>query len=409
MAWLAVLLLGLSLQACGGKKGDADEDAVHTGHQGMEGMSGMEGMQDMKEMQGMASTQADTGLDAVLRSPGAFVLADLDITNAVMRAWPDSMAATGTIQYDPRSARTVSARAAGWVEKLYVNYRYQPVVRGQKLMDLYSRELVTEQENYLLLLRQQPLDAKLSAAAEKRLSLLGLSDEGITALRTQQRITRTIPYYSPATGILQDIDGSTSAASSNMAMNGTDASVLILREGAYVEKGQTLFAITTTSTVLALLNILPAEDPSRITVGQPVIVRIDEPGGDVLRGRVDLIEPLYREGTAFTTVRCYLPNPGSRPGAGPDGRLRIGSRITATIATGARNALAVPATAVVSTGLHHYVFVKEAGGFRARQIEVGSRSPEWTEIRAGLSQQEAIARNAQLLIDSESFLNATKP
>jgi hypothetical protein len=37
------------------------------------------------------------------------------------------------------------------------------------------------------------------------------------------------------------------------------------------------------------------------------------------------------------------------------------------------------------------------------------RYGEWIEVRSGIDPQQAIARNAQLLIDSESFLNSKAP
>ena len=106
-------------------------------------------------------------------------------------------------------------------------------------------------------------------------------------------------------------------------------------------------------------------------------------------------------GASLVSVRVYLPN--------PDDSLRIGSRISAIIHAAPLSAWVVPSTAVISTGIRQYVFTKEAGGFRSREVITGVRSGEWIELRSGIDAQQAIARNAQLLIDSESFLNSTSP
>lgn len=395
---MAVLLL-----ATAGCTGSGDQ-----GGKGMDMPEGMDMTMDTGMHQGMAMPMKtdmgpiSTELEAALRSPNAFVISNVETAIMERKELSMDLEATGLITYDPRGIRTVSARTAGWVERLYAKYRYQPVQRGQKLMDLYSRELVTEQENYLFLLRQEPKDAVMLAAGEKRLALLGLTNEQIADVRTSGKVERTITYFSPSTGHLHEDDRTDPGpAASAMAASASSAQELALREGGYVEKGQTIFTVYGTSTVLALLNVHPADGQDRITVGQRVSVSIDGSNGMPMEGAVDLVEPVYRQGTSVVSVRVYLPNSGDS--------LRIGSRITATLHLAERRVLAVPASAIVSTGLHSYVFVKEHGGFRSRPVITGTRSGEWIELRSGISEQDTIARNAQLLIDSEGFLKIASP
>jgi Cu(I)/Ag(I) efflux system membrane fusion protein len=296
----------------------------------------------------------------------------------------------------------VSARVAGWIDKLHVKYRYQPVQQGQKLMDLYSRELVTEQENYLFLTRQEPKDPTMLAAAGKRLTLLGLTEEQVADLRRTGVVSRAITVYSPRAGHLHEGAGAASnAATGPMPMAGSESRELTLREGGYVEKGQTVFSIYGTRTLIAQLSMHPSDGQDRISIGQKVTVRIEGDASSTVEGTVDLVEPVYRAGASLVSVRVYLPNPGDT--------LSIGSRITAIVHAPPRSAWVVPATAVISTGIRQYVFTKEAGGFRAHEVMTGVRSGEWIEVRSGIGPLQAIARNAQLLVDSEGFLKATSP
>ncbi|MCK7532523.1 MAG: efflux RND transporter periplasmic adaptor subunit [Marinilabiliales bacterium] len=57
--------------------------------------------------------------------------------------------ALGAIGYDTREVGSLSARISGRIEKLYVRYRYQKITKGQRILDLYSPELVTAQQNPL--------------------------------------------------------------------------------------------------------------------------------------------------------------------------------------------------------------------------------------------------------------------
>ncbi len=390
----AMLLFGSAvLSGCG----QGDDARVHSEHEGMQGM-------DMTEMDKSAKTstdRADTSLDAALRSPNAFVVADVETVTMQEQELPMELEADGVITYDPRSIQTVSARAAGWIEKLDVKYRFQPVQQGQPLMDLYSRELVTEQENYLFLTRQEPKDPVMVAAAENRLTLLGLTRDQVAELRDTGTAKRSLTYFSPAAGHLHANDREEGTPVGSMPMSRASREGLALREGAYVEKGQTLFTIYGTATVLALLNVHPDDGQNRIVVGQRVSVQIDGDTSRTIDGHVDLVEPVYRTGSSFVAVRVYLPNIRDS--------LRIGSRATAIIHAAPRSTMTVPASAVVSTGLRQYVFVKGAGGFRARMVSTGTHWGDHIEVRSGISPNEAIAGNAQLLIDSESFLKATLP
>lgn len=392
---VAALLIGsAALVGCG--QGEHAPD--HSGHEEMTGM-------DMPGMNMAATTKAglaDTSLDAALRSPNAFVIADVESVTMQQEELPKDLEASGVIAYDPRSIRTISARAAGWIDKLYVKYRYQPVQQGQPLMSLYSRELVTEQENYLFLTRQEPKDPVMVSAAEKRLTLLGLTEDQIVELRNTGAVKRAVTYFSPAGGHLHESDRTEpTAPAGSMPMLEESSERLLLREGAYVEKGQTLFTIYGTRTLLALLNVRPEDAQDQITTGERVSIHLDGDTGLTMNGHVDLVEPVYREGASFMAVRVYLPNTGDS--------LPVGTRVTANIHMEPQSAWTVPSSAVVSTGLRQYVFVKGSGGYRARMVSTGRRSLDRIEVRSGIGPHDAIARNGQLLIDSESFLKATSP
>ena len=398
----ALLIISAVLAGCGHKGGKETDHSAHEGMEGME-MPKEKGMEEGMEMPMTGdSTTLAKGLDAALRAPNVFVVTNLDTTRMERRELPMDFNATGVLAYDPRNIQVVSARAAGWIDKLYVKYRYQPVKQGQKLMDLYSRELVTEQENYLFLTRQEPKDPTMLAAAGKRLTLLGLTEGQVAELRGTGVVPRAITVDSPRAGHLHEDDrAAVVAAPGSMPMTGSAGQELTLREGGYVEKGQTIFTIYGTRTVLALLNLHPADGQNRITIGQKVAVRIEGDTSAIMEGTVDLVEPVYRAGASLVSFRVYLPNPGDS--------LRIGSRVSAIIHAAPRSAWVVPSTAVISTGIRQYVFTKEAGGFRSREVITGVRSGEWIELRSGIDPQQAIARNAQLLIDSEGFLKATSP
>src|SRR6185312_4141623 len=72
--------------------------------------------------------------------------------------------ADGYISYDSRRFHAVSLRYEGRIEKLYVRYAFQPVKKGQPLLDIYSHDLRSAQHNYLLILKDSSSGSLLKAA-----------------------------------------------------------------------------------------------------------------------------------------------------------------------------------------------------------------------------------------------------
>ena len=90
------------------------------------------------------------------------------------------------------------------------------------------------------------------------------------------------------------------------------------------------------------------------------------------------------------------PNPGEK--------LKPGTLLTASVQAGSRSALWIPASAAIDLGRNKIAFVKTAEGFRSQKISTGHRSGQMLEVTSGLSPDDEIAENAQLLMDSESFV-----
>ena len=69
---------------------------------------------------------------------------------AAPRELTRTVRAVATIQADERRLHTVAPKFEGWIQKLYVNTTGQLVRRGEALMDVYSPDLITAQQEYLI-------------------------------------------------------------------------------------------------------------------------------------------------------------------------------------------------------------------------------------------------------------------
>ena len=116
-------------------------------------------------------------LDDLLQPTDHFVVSSIPVTTVRKKVVPVDMEAFGTITYDTRLINTISARVSGRIEKLYVRYRYQHVHKGAHIMDIYSPELLTAQQNLLFLLKNDAGNTSFINAAKEKLLLLGVSND----------------------------------------------------------------------------------------------------------------------------------------------------------------------------------------------------------------------------------------
>ena len=174
---------------------------------------------------------------------------------------------------------------------------------------------------------------------------------------------------------------------------------LTLKEGMYVQKGQRLFDVQSTGSVWAMLEFYPADVP-KVKVGQSVMVQLEGNDDDQLFGKINYLEPMIAVGNRNPRARVYLNN--------PNGKLKIGSLVKASISAGNQTALWVPTTALLDMGRTKTAFVQEKGAFRSRTVKTGLQEGNWIQVLSGLSSAETIAENAQFLMDSESFIKSNE-
>src|SRR5450432_3383535 len=100
------------------------------------------GMELIKKNTAAVATN-DIQLETLLRPANQSVISSLAVITPEWKISATPVIAYGTIEYDTRTANTISARIGGRIEKMYIRYRYQEIRKGQKIMDIYSPEIVT--------------------------------------------------------------------------------------------------------------------------------------------------------------------------------------------------------------------------------------------------------------------------
>jgi membrane fusion protein, copper/silver efflux system len=293
----------------------------------------------------------------------------------------------GRMEYDEKRVGTVSTKVGGWVEELFADFTGSLVNRGQPLLTIYSPELVSTQEEYLLALRARRSWEKspfpevsaggdlLVDATRRRLQYWDISTKQIEALETSGEIQKALTLHSPLNGIVLE---------------------KMVNRGTYVEAGATLFRIADLSVVWLIADIYEYELPL-IRLGQQAEITLASMPGEIFRGKAVYIYPALDPRTRTARVRFELPNPKDR--LKPEMYANVSIKNDLGVRT------AVPEGAVIETGSRKVVLVsREAGFFEPRNIVTGARAEGYYEVIEGLRPGETVVTSANFLIDSESKL-----
>ncbi len=328
----------------------------------------------------------ETGL--VQLSPGRVQLLGVRTGPVEMRSLARSIQATGIVTPDERGLAVVTTKVSGWIETLKVSAVGDPVRRGETLLELYSPDLVTAEQEYLVAKRLSPdvhaVSAHVSAgalldAALARLRALGISENEINRLQRTGEASRLIPIVAPADGVV--IEKQAIA-------------------GMRVESNMALYKTADLSTVWLLAEV-PEQTLGLVRPGQPAHASFVAFPGRRFEGKVDFIYPVLSPETRTGKVRIVIPN--------QDFALRAEMFATVAIETLASAAavLSVPDSAIIDSGNRQVALVARGEGrYEPRTVTLGTLGEGYVEVLSGLRKGEQIVIGANFLIDAESNLRA---
>lgn len=232
------------------------------------------GMDLVKKETG-GNQQEPIELKALLKPTNEFVVSSLPVTVMQQKQEQIEIRALGTITYDTRMAGTISARVSGRIEKLYVRYRYQKIRKGERIMEVYSPELLTAQQNLLFLMKNDPGNKNIIEAAKEKLLLLGMDAAQLEKLIRDEKPLMTVTVYSNYNGHIHE-SANTGAMSKERETGAMKDISLIteelsLKEGMYVQKGKSVFTVYDPARAWAVLNIY-GENQALVRAGSKVTV-----------------------------------------------------------------------------------------------------------------------------------------
>jgi Cu(I)/Ag(I) efflux system membrane fusion protein/cobalt-zinc-cadmium efflux system membrane fusion protein len=294
----------------------------------------------------------------------------------------------GVVDYKEPGQHAINCKMDGWVEKLYVNETGQNVMKGQPLLDLYSPQLVTAQQELLLAIKNLKAmndsgfpaakeDAEnLLTAARKRLLLWDISQEQIDRLEATGQVQKTLTIHAPYSGVVSKKQ---------------------VRDGDFVRTGKELLEISDLSEVWIYAYIYEYEIPW-VKIGQQVKSTFPFASAPVM-GRISTIYPYLDKRSRTIKARIDLDNSG----------LNLKPDMYADIeifTDPVKGVISIPSESILYSGKQERIFIDLGDGrFEPREIEIGVQDESgYIEILSGVDAGEKVVTSAQFMLDSESKL-----
>ncbi len=293
----------------------------------------------------------------------------------------------GILKTDETKEFIITTRLDGWVEKLYVNYSGQFISKGAKLMDIYSPELISAQQELITALSYQKAinqsslksikenGSELVRNAIKKLELLEVPESEIQRLIETRELKTTITLFAKRSGTVLEKN---------------------VIEGEKIMAGMPLLKIADLSNLWLIADVYEYE-LSKISIGSKAYITFKFLPGKVYEGKVSFIYPTLDEKTRIVKVRIDVPNRGE---------LKPAMFANITIdgkSTGLRPV--VPENAVIRSGLKDIVILYLGNGkYKPQEVKLGIYSDGYYQVLDGLIEGNEIVTSAQFLIDSESNL-----
>lgn len=306
---------------------------------------------------------------------------NLEIDTAKVQTIYETSEFTGIAAIDEYNISNISSRVNGRIEKLLVRNPGEEIKKGQLLYAIYSEELLANENEYLLALKQKliyttqknTVDA-LVESSEKKLSLWGLNKAQINELAKNKTASATVSFYSDANGILSELK---------------------ISEGEYVSTGTSLFKIASLESVWVDAEIYQSALSNLQLSG--IEISFEAIPGKAYKGQIIQIPPAFDADKKVSSIKISVQN--------NDRKIRPGMRATVSVKHNQKKTLVIPKSSIVLGKMSSSVWVQTADGmFEKRMIETGIENKSEIEVITGIQKGEFVVSSGAYLLNSAFIL-----
>lgn len=276
-----------------------------------------------------------------LRLPGIKLNPEIYIfQNAEKAQVPVDIRVPGRLAFNAEKSKVLSARAPGRVERIYA-FEGAQVNMGSPVVELYSPEFVSAQQEYLLSSKTARVlessksmgdllgDARITQeAAANRMRNLGAGDGDIKALEVTGKTQANLIMRSPLKGVVVKRN---------------------VEPGTALSSGDVIATLADPEQLWFLGNIFE-QDMRFVKPGQKLVLRLEAYPNKEFVAYANYIAPTVDPQTRALLIRADVAN--------PDLMLRPDMYASAKLTTGMADAIVVPQTAVIRIREMRYVIIK---------------------------------------------------
>lgn len=274
-------------------------------------------------------------LPGVTLNPEIYVFKEAKTTEV-----PIEIKVPGRLAFNAEKSKVISARVAGRVERIFA-FDGAAVNQGSPILEMYSPEFNSAQQEYLLASKTASIlgknqamgdlmtDAKMTQdAASNRLRNIGVSDQEIAQLGSNQRTQSNLLIRSPIQGVV--IKRNT-------------------EPGAFVNSGDVLASLADPKALWFLGNVFE-KDIRLLSSGQQLILKTEAYPDREFIAQTNYVAPSVDPETRALLIRADVNN--------DDGLLRPDMFMSAKLLVGKGLAVVVPQSAIVRIREMRYAIVR---------------------------------------------------
>jgi Cu(I)/Ag(I) efflux system membrane fusion protein len=292
----------------------------------------------------------------------------------------------GRLVVNPDQSSYISSRMAGRIEQLYVRETGVMINKGQALYQLYSEQLATLQQEYLMAIAQEKqfqgnkIEQQIVAGAKQKLSLYGQSESQIQQLLKTQKKNPYVVFYAPESGVVAELS---------------------ITPGQYVTEGSPLLRLEGYQQLWVEADVY-ANEVKHIKLGQKVKVVITGWEDQPQEMTINFITPSLQAGTQLMQIRGSISNSKNQ--------WQPGLQVSVALPSGEQGkALTLPVDAVIRDGKGMHVWLKKGkDSFEPRLVKTGEENDQQVEIVEGLKAGDQVVASGAYLLYSEFILKKGK-
>jgi len=289
----------------------------------------------------------------------------------------------GRLVLDPQQSNYISAKVSGRIEELYVRETGVKISKGQPLYRLYSEQLATLQQEYLMALAQQKqfagdkLEQQLVASAKQKLLLYGQTENQLKQLSKTQQKNPLVTVFANQSGTVAELN---------------------VTQGQYVAEGSPVMRLEGYQRLWVEADAYPKE-LENIKPNQQLKVVVSGWENEPQLMKVEFINPSLQTGTQLTQIRGSIANPNAK--------WQPGLQVKVMLLTGnaKQTGINLPLDAVIQDGKGKHVWLKTGkDSFEPVTVVTGKANANSINITSGITTGDEVVVTGAYLLYSEYVL-----